>query len=429
MPQSLPNMLKAYQWLTRAVSPIVPLYLSRRARKGKEDKARLSERYGKTELKRPDGDLIWLHAASVGESVMLLPLIEHILKKRSGSRVLITTGTVTSAQVMAQRLPKGAIHQYAPIDTPRAVSRFLDHWMPSVGLWAESEIWPNLILQCRENDVPMALINARMSAQSLARWSGKYIDAGKALFGAFDVILPADSDTAKGLSALYGKDLPLIRNLKYAGKPLGVDVSVLAAHRAVTSGRPIWCAASTHEGEDEIVLAAHREILKMQPDALLFLVPRHPQRGPRLIRLLEQSNFDYVQSGYAEDISELTNVILIAAMGQLGLAYRLASVSLVGGSLLPALSGHNPLEPARLGSAILSGPYRASFEEIYDAFEDVSAVQTVGSAGELAAKVLELLATPTISKAQVEAALAFTKEQDTVLDAVWKRIEPLLKSL
>ena len=417
--------LHAYRLISRLAAPVLPLYLRRRIKAEKEDPARISERYGRTNAARPDGRLIWMHAASVGESVMLLPLINALLKGDAALNILVTTGTVTSAQMMAARLPARAFHQYVPADTPRAVKRFLDHWSPDAALWAESEIWPNLIMQTKARGIPMALINARMSDKTLAGW-GKRKAMARKLLSCFDHILPADQRTTSGLSDLLGRDIALTGNLKYAAPPLPVDISKLAGYRAVLGTRPIWCAASTHKGEDEIILSAHKTVLKSRPNALLILVPRHPERGPAISRLITAQKLSMTDSTFPEEISSDTQVLLIAALGQLGLAYRLAPISFIGGSLRPELSGHNPLEPARLGSAILSGPHMDSFADMFTPLFETGAARKAGDANQIASNVLELWDSPTICEAQVKAAEQIATSQDQVLSDVTAVVKGLL---
>ena len=413
----------AYRAATQILSLAAKPYLKRRAAKGKEDSARLSERFGQASLTRPAGPLVWVHAASVGESVMMLPLIARLCD--NGAHVLVTTGTVTSADMMQVKLPKAALHQYAPLDVPKYAARFLDHWMPDAALWAESEIWPNLLSEAAKCDIPCVLVNARMSEKSLAGWA-KRKTFGERIFSKFSAILAADDRTAKGLSEITDAPVPVLGNLKYAGTPLGVDVGSLAAHRAQTSGRPIWCAASTHEGEDEIILAAHELIMAEKPNALLVLAPRHPQRSAAVARLIEARGLRYSQTGYAEDVSPDVNIILIPKMGQLGLAYRLANVSFVGGSLIDGLSGHNPLEPARLGSAVLTGQYVDSFADVYRELGAAGGVKTVHSPEGLAEAVLELWEDEKRRETQINAARGFTAAQDGVLDDVWNALDPHL---
>ena len=232
------GLIRAYSGLTKVIAPALPFWLKRRAVKGKEDPARQGERFGISSLPRPDGQLFWMHGASVGEVTMLLPLIDKVLAEYPSAHVLVTSGTTTSAELMAKRLPERAFHQYIPLDTPKAVSAFLDHWIPSMALWAESEIWPNLILQTKARNIPMALINARMSEKSLQGWS-KRRKSAESLFGYFDVILAGDERTANGLSKILGTSVENIGNLKNAAPALTFDPNELSQLKENIGKRPI----------------------------------------------------------------------------------------------------------------------------------------------------------------------------------------------
>lgn len=420
---SAPFTYSLYRLSASALSLLTKPYLKSRVNRGKEDPDRLPERYGQASRLRPEGSLIWVHGASVGESVMMLPLIERLVE--AGAAVVVTTGTVTSAMMMQARLPKGAIHQYVPLDAPKFTAAFLDHWRPDVALWAESEIWPNLLTETARRNIPALLVNARMSEKSLNGWAKRRALA-RFIFGKFNAILAADQNTAAGLQGFRSEPVQVLGSLKYAGAPLPVDTASLAAHSAQLAARPVWCAASTHEGEDDIILAAHHLILDARSDALLILAPRHPERGRAVSALMDAQGFKASQTGYAEDILPDTQIMLIAKMGQLGLAYRLANMACIGGSLLAGLSGHNPLEPARLDCAILTGPHVDSFAEVYRALSDAGGAQTVRSAEGLAESVLELWEDEARCAAQINAAKAFTDAQDDILETVWTALMPYL---
>lgn len=413
--------LALYSTLMRMAQPILPLVLRSRLKKGKEIESRLGERLGRSVKARPKGNLVWFHAASVGESVMLLPLIERLLALPSTGSIMVTTQTVTAAELMAKRLPEGAFHQFAVIDTPKNVERFLGHWRPDLAIFAESEIWPNMIRALWEKQIPLALINARMSEKSLDGWKNK---AGKTLFDKFELILPADQSTATGISEIVDRNISLMGNLKSAGLPLGADETRLKLLQDKIGKRPVWCAASTHRGEDEICLAAHDIIRKKHKDALLILVPRHPERGDEIAKLVA----DDTLATDIDDVTDESNVLLLAEMGVLGLAYRAAPISLIGGSLLPELSGHNPLEPARLESAVLSGPHVKSFAEIYDGMGAANAFQSVETAKDIANAVKGLWSVAPARKAMTRSALEYAGSHDQILDDVWSALLPLIPS-
>ncbi len=343
-------------------APLVPLYLRRRVRQGKEVADRLGERYG-FGAARPTGPLLWLHAASVGEILSALPLIEALLDADAALEILVTTGTVTSARLLGQRLPDAIAprvrHRYAPLDVPRWAARFLDGWRPDAAVFIESELWPNLIAAARERKIPLALVNGRMSERSARgwRWAPRL---ARGMLASFRLVLgQTEADRAR-LAALGAAEAQCWGNLKDAAPPLPVDAAALAHLRGLIAGRPVFLAASTHPGEETIVAAAHDALLAAQPDLLTIIVPRHPERGEAIARALSPNNPARRAAG-ADPVAG-TGIYIADTLGELGLFYRLAKVAFIGGSLVPH-GGQNPLEPARLGCPILLGPHCWNFAE------------------------------------------------------------------
>ena len=417
------GLIRAYSGFTRLLAPVLPIWLKRRALKGKEDAARQGERFGQASMPRPQGQLFWMHGASVGEVTMLLPLIDKVLTEYPKAHVLVTSGTVTSANLMQKRLPERALHQYIPLDTPKAVNGFLDHWKPDLALWAESEIWPNLITQTKARGIPMALINARMSGKSIQGW-GKRRKSALALFGCFDAILAANEDTANRLSGLLGREIESAGNLKDAAPALPVNADEVAKLKAQIGERPVWCAASTHKGEEEIILAAHKELRLTHPDALLVLAPRHPERRDEVFRLVGTDSTKIRSIG---DIIEAdTDVYLFDTIGEMGLAHSLSDITFVCGSLVKGLMGHNPLEPARLRNAVLTGAHISSFADTYMSMIAFDAAQRILSPTKVGQAVSDLFSNPEdLAKAQ-KLAYDFAQSRDAVLDFVWDKLAPIL---
>ena len=340
----------------------VPLYLRWRVRQGKEAPERLAERYGFAAT-RPEGPLLWLHAASVGEMLSALPLIEALLQANAALEILVTTGTVTSARLLGQRLPEAIAprvrHRYAPMDVPRWAARFLDGWRPDGAVFIESELWPNLIAAARRRKIPLALVNGRMSERSAWgwRWAPRLV---REMLSSFRLVLgQTEADRAR-LAALGAADAQCWGNLKDAAPPLPVDAAALARLRRLLAGRPVFLAASTHPGEEAIGAAAHDALLAAHPDLLTIIVPRHPERGEAIASTLSQHN----PTRRAADADPVpgTGIYIADTLGELGLFYRLATVAFIGGSLVPH-GGQNPLEPARLGCPILLGPHSWNFAE------------------------------------------------------------------
>jgi 3-deoxy-D-manno-octulosonic-acid transferase len=378
---SLPAALAAYRVMSRVARPLAGPLLNLRVRQGKEDPGRVGERFGHASAPRPPGKLIWLHGASVGEAKVLLQVREGVQARLPSVQFLLTTGTRTSADLVARSSPP-ALHQFAPIDAIGPVRRFLAHWRPHLAVFAESELWPNLIEETARAGVRLALVNARMTEKSLANWARTPQSAAH-LLARFDVILCADRATSQGLETLSGSSAPCVGNLKLAAPAPVADPALTAALRAAIGDRPVWLAASTHAGEEEIILAAHAEVRAKSPDALLILAPRHPDRGEAIHQLAGGPP----RRSRGQTPRDEHPVYLFDTMGELGAAYAVAPVTFVAGSLLPALKGHNPIEPAKAGSAVLSGPYVTSFADIYTAFDQAGAVQFTASALDLARAV------------------------------------------
>ncbi|QDL90936.1 3-deoxy-D-manno-octulosonic acid transferase [Paroceanicella profunda] len=384
-----PPLLSLYLFLSGRLGPVARLWLKRRARRGKEDPARMGERLGIPSAPRPDGRLVWFHAASVGESLSILELVSRIRAARPDLRFLVTTGTVTSAQLMTRRLPPGAVHQYAPIDLVPGLRSFLGHWRPDLAIWIESEIWPAAIIETNRARVPLLLVNARMSERSARGWRRAPLMIGR-LLGLFSAIYAQDKTTARNLTALGARDVKVTGTLKEGSAPLPHDDAERQRMAAQFEGRQLWVAASTHEGEEEIVAEAHRAVRRQNPRAILILVPRHPERGPAIAEALRAAGWQVVRRGAGETPDHDTQIYLADTLGELGLWYRLSSVSFIGGSLVP-VGGHNPFEPAALGSAIIHGPHVRNFGDGFDRLRAVHAAIAVQDADTLAEAVCEAL--------------------------------------
>ena len=420
------GLIRAYSGLTKVISPVLPLWLKHRAKAGKEDLSRQSERFGIASLQRPAGQLFWMHGASVGEVTMLLPLIDKVLEEYPQAHVLVTSGTTTSAELMAKRLPAGAFHQYVPLDTPKAATAFLEHWKPDMALWAESEIWPNLLIQTKSRNIPMALINARMSKKSVQGWF-KRRKSAQSLFGCFDVILAGDEASANGLSWILGKNIESAGSLKEAAPILPVNTAELEKLKAQIGNRPVWCAASTHKGEEELILAAHNKVQTKHPHALLILALRHPERKDQVCQL---NGAELMKIRSADDIIEQdTNIYLFDTIGEMGLAYSLSDVTFVCGSLVEGLMGHNPLEPARFGNAVLTGAHISSFADSYMSMIAFDAAQRILSPKMVGDAVSELFSNPDKLARQQRLAFDYAQSRNAVLDYVWDKLTPVLPEI
>lgn len=412
--------LAAYRTATALLGPFAGLWLRLRANVGKEDSTRLQERFGRYTQARPAGALMWLHAASVGESGVALQLIEAIAARQPEVSFLMTTGTRTSAALVERAAPVRTHHVYAPLDRRDAVRRFLAHWRPDIGVFVESEVWPHLILEAHAAGVRLALVNARMSIGTLHRWRA-WRSAGRRLFGAFAFAAAADERTADVIARLRAEAPHMLGNLKLAAPAPPVDQAVRAALAAEIGGRPLWLAASTHAGEEEIVLEAHARLRRDFPEALLIVAPRHPERGEAVAALAGGAP----RRSHGEKIG-VASIYIADTMGEMGALYNLAPVALVAGSMLAHLRGHNPIEPAKLGAAIISGPHVESFEPVYAALHRANAAIFVGDARELAAAVAQLWGEEAARSAQTSAARAYVAQNDGVLDRTVDELLALL---
>ena len=382
----------AYSLLGTLLTPALQLWLKRRSRRGKEDADRLPERFGHSRLPRPSGMLVWLHAASVGEAQSVLTLVRALLEAHADIHLLVTTGTVTSATLVAQQQLPRVIHQYVPVDTPAAVRRFLSHWQPDLALWVESEFWPQLLWQAQAQHIPMLLINARISQRTYEGWL-KWPRTIHSLLHAFCSIYAGSSEDAARLAALGGTDIQDVGNLKYDAAPLPVSPTLLQQLSSASAGRPIFLAASTHANEEQLVAEAHAVIAQQLPDLLTIIVPRHAARGDSIAADLKARSIALAQRSRNEPILPTTSIYLADTMGELGTFYQLAQVVFMGGSLI-AHGGQNPLEAARFANALITGPHTHNFTAIIARFTAADAIRIAADKTQLAQQVLELLTHP-----------------------------------
>ncbi|HAQ36022.1 MAG: 3-deoxy-D-manno-octulosonic acid transferase [Maricaulis sp.] len=383
---SLPPGLLFYRCATTLAGPLAHPALHFRVKRGKEDALRIDEREGRALRVRPAGRLVWLHGASVGESRVILTLVKALSNDNPRLNFLVTTGTMTSAAMMDKALPSQAIHQYVPIDRPLYVRRFLDYWQPDLGVFVESELWPNLLLGAQHRGIPLALVNARMNSGSMRGWMSNRSSAVR-LLRCFSWIGAADQRTADGLSDILRDTVPMVGNLKIDAEADPVDPEAFAPIIAATRSRHVWVAASTHPGEDEIVLDAHRKLLAKQSDALLILVPRHPERGDAVSDLLASRSLAHARRSQGERPDGEQPVWLADTLGEMRLWLAATPAAFIGGSLFDGIGGHNPVEATQSDAAVITGPYTASFDDVFAAYEAQDAVVRVQDADRIAQAV------------------------------------------
>ena len=418
-------VLAATAALGRTLGPVlVPALVNHRCRRGKEDPKRTGERYGRPSFARPQGPLVWFHAASVGETNTILPLLRRLEHDRPDLHILLTTGTLTSARLAAQHLPKGAIHQFIPFDVPQYVSRFLDHWRPDLALFVESEIWPNLIRQTADRQCPLVVLNGRLSKRSFRRWR-LFEGAALPLFGRFDLVLAQNAASALHFSRLGARHALDVGNLKHDAPPPAYDAQALDGLRRKTRDRRILLAASTHAGEEEAMAAVHTRLAQSIPGLLTIIVPRHPERGPDIAARLE-SGFNLktsLRSTNAMPEPEI-EIYIADTLGELGLFYRLAHAGFVGGSLVRH-GGQNPIEPIKCGMPVLSGPHTFNFRDLYDRLQRRGGAALAQDTEELTGICHRLLTDPGAARQQAEKASAIIAELGGALERTLEALDPL----
>lgn len=385
--------------------------------------ARARERLGHASAARPDGRLIWLHGASVGEAISVLPLCGRLAEM--GANVLLTSGTASSAQVIAKRLPKGVIHQFSPLDGAAPVRQFLDHWQPDLAVLVESELWPNLLLGCATRDVPVTLLNARLSDRSAARWA-RLPHTAKRLLSGVVMAHCQDQRSCQHLHTLGVARAETGVNLKSIQIPPKICKSELQTLQTQLGKRTAWVAASTHLGEEEKVLEAHEALLKNHPDLLLILMPRHPERRDDIVKILQDKNLHFATRGIGDQPDTNTQVYLADTLGESALWYRFAPIIFLGGSFVP-VGGHTPFEPAAADCAILHGPLYANFTEVYADFLAAGASEEVSDATNLARTVHALLADPARLTQLARAAKTLVEANLDALDDIAQSLLSLSK--
>ncbi len=425
MARRLPLALRIYQLASAAGSPVASQVLARRLQRGKEHPERIAERRGEASLKRPQGPLIWVHGASVGEMLAAVPLIARL--REQGFGVLVTSGTVTSATLAEQRLPDGTLHQFLPLDAPRFVGRFLNHWRPGLALFVESDLWPNLILETAKRRIPMILVNGRLSLRSFTRWR---LVPGTiaALLARFDLCLAQSAGDARRYAELGAPRVSSTGNLKLDTAPPPVDAAEFKRLKEIIGARPLIAAASTHAGEEAAIIAAHRRLMAKFPRLLTVIVPRHPDRGPSIAEIAKVAGLSVrLRSQRVQPMPDI-DVYVADTLGELGLFYRLAPIVFMGGSLA-SHGGQNPIEAIRLGAAVLHGPHVWNFAEIYSALDEAHGAVCVADEEALTERLGAWLADPAARKAVADQGAATVEQLGGALQRTIAALDPYLMQL
>lgn len=417
-------LLRTYRFMTGLLRPLAPLLVRIREWQGKEDARRRLERFGEPSSARPDGVLVWVHAASVGETNAVLPLIEALGAARPDLGFLLTTGTVTSARLAGRRLGARTLHQYAPLDAAEYARRFLDHWRPNLAIFTESEIWPNLILETAARNVPLALVNARISSRSFKRWRRRS-SLSQPLFNRLTIVLAQNERLARQFAELGARKVASVGNIKIDAPPPPVDESELTKLASALAGRPLLIAASTHEGEEQMVAQAHRLIARELEGFCTIIAPRHPERGTGIAEMLKGLGLNVAQRSLGALPGPRCDVYIADTMGELGTLYSLCPIAFIGGSLIEH-GGQNPIEAVRHGAAVLTGPHWHNFRDAYGTLLRHKGAVEVRSPEELAAAVCAL----SKDHAELERVkAAATRALTTLSGALSRTVEALLPYL
>lgn len=414
--------LKIYNALITILYPLVIKgYINKRKQIGKEDVARFNERIGRPKLPRPEGKLFWLHGASVGESVSMLPLINKILETYPDSHVMVTTGTVTSADVMQKRLPERAFHQFIPIDNPIFTTRFVKYWHPDVALWFESEFWPAVLTSIKRKNIPLILINGRISNKTFKRWQ-QFDFICKELLSCFSMCLGQSEEDAYRLRVLGAKETTCLGNLKYAGLPLPVDENNKKEILKQIGDRKLWIASSTHDDEEIRIAKVHKRLKEKYSDLLTIIVPRHPNRGQEIADGIKDLELSTALRSKGEKINKNTDIYIADTIGEVGLWYDIAKIVFIGGSLIPH-GGQNFIEPSRVRDAVIVGPHMHNFSDAMSRAKKADAVMQISDTLELQELLEQLFDNDQLLEAKCSLAYNWATSETKVLDGIVDKIK------
>lgn len=423
-------MLSFYRFLTGFSGSVFKKELKKRLARGKEDEKRLPERMGVPSRPRPDGNLVWIHAASVGEAQSALILMSALNKAQQNLNILITSGTKTSAKLMEMRLPENAIHQYIPLDHPAWIKQFLDHWKPQLVLWMESELWPNILLSLKERKIPAALVNARLSKKSYKRWCKAKKGANK-LLSVFTLCLAQSQEDADHFTGLGCQNVKVLGNLKYSAALLPYKKEPFERINKALDNRPVWLYASTHDGEEDIACRLHMRLKEKFPNILTLIAPRHPERREDIKNTC--ANYELKTKTRSE--TQLVpapddDIYIIDTIGEMGLFYSLSPIACIGRSFSnDGGGGHNPIEAAQLNTAILHGPHVQNLSHIYEEMDKAGAIIKVKDEIDFHQRLEKLLSDEEGRSAMQHKAEQFVDAKSKIIDDVMNELSPLFETL
>lgn len=409
-----------YQILSVVFSPLIDFYLLIRKWRSKEDSKRIKERFGFAGVKRPRGEIVWIHAASIGESNSALPLINFLLDKNPHIHILFTSGTVTSAAEIAKKATNPrVIHQFIPVDKLSSTRRFIKYWQPNYGVFIESEIWPNLIYQAHKSGCQLALVNGRVSQSSYQRWQLLH-KIGFNIFQYFNVIIAQSRNDLKRFAKLGIKQVFYYGNIKSITPILKTDQSKLEQIRTMIGHRTTWLASNIHSQEQQIILKTHQNLKNIFPDLLTIIVPRHPTKVTEIVTLTEPNKIAVRSQNQL--IHKETEIYLADTLGEMGIFYQLSAVSLIGGSLVDKIGGHNPFEAISCNSMVLTGRFVANNQEIYQELLTNNSCIMIEDNQKIAEKVATLLQDSAKRLNIISNAKKLLATQDQILNKIVEKI-------
>lgn len=406
-----------YRTLITLLFPILKAtYIKKRQKIGKEHSTRFNERLGEYIHPRPQGKLYWMHGASVGEAISMLPLIDKLLKEDENLSIMVTTGTLTSAEIMAKRLPTRAFHQFIPYDTPKFAKNLLNHFKPNAVLWFESEFWPSLLSEIKKYQIPLILVNGRISDKSFKLWQ-KFKFISKQMLNCFTLCLGQSAQDKDRLRILGAQNVDCVGNIKYAGIPLPLDENKLNTLKSAINNRPIFLISSTHHNEEEQLAEHFQKLQQAIPDILIIIVPRHPNRGQDIAKMLTNKGYQISLRSKDEPITAKTEIYIADTIGEMGLWYNMSGICFIGGSFIPH-GGQNFIEPARDRNAILTGPHMHNFAEMIQRAKDADAIWQYDSPKDMIEDVIMLLKDNKQLQLRQEKAYNWTVKEAEVLTGI-----------
>lgn len=414
--------IRIYNFLIRTLYPLViSRYIEKRKQKGKEDVKRFNERLGKPNITRPDGLLFWFHGSSVGESISMLPLIHNLLERYKDSHIIVTTGTITSADIMAKRLPDRAFHQYIPLDNPVFTARFVKHWKPNAVLWFESDFWPAMLSSVKKEEIPLILVNGRISNKSFKRWQ-QFDYIIKELLACFTYCLGQSDEDAYRLKVLGAKETACLGNIKYAGLPLPVNVDKKREIIEQIGERAVWLLSSTHDDEEFKIARFIENINKEKEGLLTIIAPRHPHRGEEIREKIQSKyNLKIALRSKNEAITKDIDIYIADTIGEMGIWYSIAPIVFIGGSLIPH-GGQNFIEPAKERTAVIVGPHMFNFADVMVRAKKADAIIQVNDVLDLEEVVINLLKSKDLLEAKRSLAYNWANNEAKILDDIVDKV-------